>query len=64
MDEDFKLKYLKLATNVKVMRMLQKEYFRKRDPMVLIESKRMEKIVDEILNPLPSSQATFDWLAQ
>lgn len=64
MDEDFKLKYVRLAEKVKLMMATQKEYFKTRHPNVLSKSKALEKEVDEMINPKPSNQAMFDWLAR
>jgi hypothetical protein len=65
MDEDYKLRYLKLAEKVRQMLAAQKAYFKSgKDYQMLMASKKLEKEVDEIVNPKPSSQATIDWLAQ
>lgn len=63
-ENEWQLKFLQLKAKIKTMRDLQKEYFRKRDPQVLLKSKQCEREVDEIITPKPTSQATLDWLGQ
>ena len=64
MDEDFKIKYMRLSEKVKVMIATQKEYFRTKKLSTLHKCKALEKEVDEMINPKPSSQAKIEWLAQ
>jgi hypothetical protein len=65
MDEDFQLRYMKLADLVRNMLAAQKAYFRSnKDMQLLKKSKALEAEVDAIVNPKPAAQSTFDWLAQ
>lgn len=66
MYEELQLKHQALTKLVNDVRILQKEYFRKRDPQVLIKSKEAESKLDNFLNPKPKpvSQASIDFLGR
>lgn len=66
MYEELQAKNEALIKLVNDVRTLQKEYFRKRDPQVLIRSKQAESKLDEFLNPKPKqvSQAAIDFLGR
>lgn len=64
---DYQKAYEQLDKMIRDVRALQKEYFKKRDPQVLIRSKQAESKLDEFLNPPKQpkvSQATIEWLGQ
>ena len=63
MDEDFKLKYVRLAEKVKLLLITQEDYFKRKNIGALHKSKALEKEIKEMINPKPSNQAMFDWLA-
>ena len=58
----------KFKDKVRKMRQAQKEYFRNRDKNVLMQSKRLEKEVDELLDPPkpkgPEQGELFNWIAR
>lgn len=48
-----------LAKQVKIMRDLQKEYFKTRDKVVLSKSKAQERIVDQMIKNIESAQQSI-----
>ena len=66
MYEELQAKNDALIKLVQDVRSLQKEYFKKRDPQVLIRSKQAESKLDEFLNPKPKPivQASIEFLAR
>lgn len=57
-------RYLRLKAKVKDMMTMQKLYFRTRDPQTLVKSKELEKEVWELIDPKPTTQLPFEFLAQ
>lgn len=64
MDIDYQVAYTQLKAKVKLMMATQKDFFKTRDPAKLRTAKALEKEVEDMLNPKPSSQAKIDWLGQ
>lgn len=56
---------LKFMKKVEEMRKAQRAYFQTRSKQQLIISKRLEKEVDDMINPQgPQQRALFEWLAR